>query len=104
MRSNWIKSIGIFILFLFILINGCEKSTIYEDNVTVDFKISDYSLSNNDTLTGTFTVRNNSQKTVTFQFVNSCQFGYIITIDGETIFNEPSGCRLSPSELHWLSG
>ncbi len=104
MKTGWIKIIFIFILILLVCIYGCKKSTIYEDEVTSELKLSQKIYSNDDTLKGTFTVRNLTQATKIFHFVNSCQFGFLILLNEETQYNEPSGCRESPSEFKLLAG
>ena len=104
MKTCLINTIYFFNLILLVFIYGCEKSTNYEEEVTVELKLSQEILSNADTLKGTFTVKNISQNTKIFHFMNSCQFGFRVTLNGETQYNEPSGCRESPSKFQLLAG
>ncbi len=103
MRNHCSNLLCVFsVLVVFIL--GCEKSTSYEDEITAELEITQEILSIDDTLIGTYTISNYSQETKSFYFTNSCQFGFTITHNGTTFYNEPTGCRASLSELHLISG
>jgi len=102
MKNYCINILYIFALLVFIC--GCEKSTTYEDGITVELKLSHEVLSIDDTLEGVFSIINNSQDTKSFYFVNSCQFEYRIALNGKIQYYEPTGCRESQTEIHILSG
>ncbi len=102
MKNQMINLLCIFVLV--ILLHGCDKSTNYEDEITVDLKISQEILSIGDTLRGTFSVTNNTQEIKSFYFSTSCQFGSTISLNGITLASIGTACYQMPSELHLLAG
>ncbi len=102
MKNQMINLLCIFVLV--ILLHDCDKSTNYEDEITVALKISQEILSISDTLRGTFSVTNNTQEIKTFHFSNSCQFGSILLLNGITLASIGTACYQMPSELHLLAG
>ncbi len=104
MKTPWINILNISILIVFIFIFSCDKATKYEEEVTVELKLSEEILNKDEILNGEFTVTNKSPNTKVFHFNSSCQFGFRVTDDDEIEFYKSDGCRASPSKFELLSG
>ena len=102
MKIQIINLLCIFIGLIFL--NGCDKSTNYEDEITVELKISQKILSIGETLRGTFSVTNNTEEKKLFHFSTSCQFGWILSLNGITLASTGTACYTSPTELQLLAG
>jgi hypothetical protein len=100
MRNQIINLVSFFVLLA--LSQGCDQSTKSEDEILVDLKISQEILSFGDTLKGTFTVTNNTPEIKSFYFSTSCQFGWILSLNGVTLASAGTACYQVPTELHLL--